>query len=184
MCFVLFLRRHGWWLLPELVVIVAILTAGLVAAKPDPFPDQLAARAQTALEQLAPGELELYRPSGHAAEHGGRVLCAAEPFGTEPPTPRRIEDVRVIYAVYFCAIVQPGTAWDYASRSSGPAVITLTDPPAVQTAKSGPDPDRVWAMIPDGLEQKAAASLREWGRLAGLRTRYEQAAESALDSGN
>lgn len=163
---------------------VAILVAGLVAARGEPFEDQLAARAQTALERLSPVDLELYQPSEHGAGHGGKVLCAAEPFGTEPSTARRIDDVRVIYAVYFCAVVRPGTAWDYASRSSGPAVITLTDPPAVQTAKSGPDPDRVWAMIPDELEQKATASLREWGRLAGLRTRYEQAAESSLDSGN
>ncbi len=170
----LFLRRQGWWLLPELVA-VGIL-AGLLAAQPNPLPDQLAARAQTALEQLSPAELELYEPSGHAVDHGGKVLCAAEPFGTEPSTADRIEDVERIYAVYFCAVVKPGTPWDYASRSSGPAVITLTDPPAVQTAKSGVDPDRVWAMIPDELEQKAAARFVEWGRLAGLRTRYEQAA--------
>ncbi|WP_170212869.1 hypothetical protein [Catellatospora citrea] len=174
MCLVLFLRRHGWWLLPELVA-VAILAAGLLTVQPNRFQDQLAARAQTALEQLSPAELELYAPSGHAVDHGGKVLCAAESFGTEPPTAKRIEDVQVIYAVYFCAMVKPGTPWDYASRSSGPAVIALTDPPAVQTAKSGVDPGRVWAMIPDDLEQKAAASLHEWGRLAGLRTRYEQA---------
>jgi hypothetical protein len=183
MCLVLFLRRQGWWLLPELVI-VAILAVALLIEQPNRFEDQLAARAQTALEQLSPAELELYEPGGHAAAHGGKVLCAAESFGTEPPSARRIEDVRVIYAVYFCAIVQPGTAWDYASRSSGPAVITLTDPLGVQTARSGVDPDRVWAMIPDGLEQKASASLHEWGRLAGLRARYEQAAVLPLNSGN
>jgi hypothetical protein len=173
-CLVHFLRRQGWWLLPELVA-VAILAAALLAAQTNPFQDQLAARAQAALEQLSPAELELYEPSGHAVDHGGQVVCAAESFGTEPPTAKRIEDVQVIYAIYFCAMVQPGTPWDYASRSSGPVVITLTDPPAVQTAKSGVDPNRVWAMIPDDLERKAAASFLEWGRLAGLRTRYEQA---------
>jgi hypothetical protein len=174
MCLVLFLRRQGWWLLPELVA-VAILAAGLLITQHNLFQDQLAARAQAALEQLSPAELELYEPSGHAVDHGGKVVCAAESFGTEPPTAKRIEDVQVIYAIYFCAVVQRGTPWDYASRSSGPAVITLTDPPAVQTARSGVDPDRVWAMIPDDLEREAAASFLEWGRLAGLRSRYEQA---------
>lgn len=176
MCLVHFLRRQGWWLLPELLA-VAILGACLITAQPDTFQDQLAARAQTALEQLAPNELELYEPSGHAVDHAGKVMCAAESFGTEPPTAKHIDDVRVIYAIYFCAVVKPDTPWDYASRSSGPAVITLTNPPAVQTAKSGLDPDRVWAMIPDDLEREAADGFLEWGRLAGLRTRYEQAAK-------
>lgn len=168
-----FLRRHGWWLLPELIA-VAIIAVGLVYLRPDGLHDQLAGRAQTALEQLSPTELELYDMHGHAVQdHKAKVICAAEPFGTEPATAERVEDVRVIYTHYLCALVQAGTPWHYASRSSGPAVITLTDPPTVQIAQSGTGyPDRVRAMIPDNLERRALAGFADRSRPSALLARY------------
>lgn len=139
--------------------------------------DELSARAQAILEQQAPADLELISiQHGAAVPTEGRVLCTAEAFGSEPSDADSVEQVRVIYARYLCALVQRGTPWDYATRSSGPAVITLSTPPAVQLARSGEGfRDRVRAMMPDELEAKAFAGFRDRGRPGGLLDRYQQA---------
>lgn len=166
------LRRQGWWLLPELLVI-AVLAAVLITLQPNGLHEQLAARAQAVLEQRPPAELELHDKHGHVVSHDAKVICAAESFAMEPATAERIEDVRVIYAHYLCALVEKGTPWDYASRSSGPVVITLTDPPTVQIAPSGDGyPDRVRAMIPDDLEPRTFAGFSDRGRPSALLVRY------------
>ncbi|WP_162907906.1 hypothetical protein [Allorhizocola rhizosphaerae] len=172
-----FIRRHGWWLLPELIV-VAVLATVAAYLSGNAFQDQLSNRAQVELERLTPAQLELYdMQHAHAGGGQAKVVCTAESFGTEPAGAKRIEDVKVIYAQFLCALVQKGTPWDYASRSSGPAVITLGDPPAVQIAASGLGyRDRVQAIIPDDLEGRALAGFKDRGRPSELLLRYRQAA--------
>lgn len=166
------LRRQVWWLFPELVVVM-MLAAGMTLLRSDAFHEELSNRAQAALELLPPAELELRDKHGHLAGHGAKVICAAESFGTDPAGAERLEDVRVIYAHYLCALVESGTQWDFASRSSGPAVITLTDPPTVRIAQSGEGfPDRVRAMMPDNLESRSFAGFRDRDRPSALLVRY------------
>jgi hypothetical protein len=167
------LRRHGWWLIPELCA-VAVLATGLIYLSGGGLSRQLDTLAQTTLERLPPAELELFEVQGHGGE--AKVICTAESFATEPARAERVEDVRVIYAHYLCALVQPNTVWDYATRSEGPVVINLTDPPTVRIAQSGVGyPDRVQAMIPDNLEQRAFAGFSDRSRPSALVVRYNEA---------
>ncbi|MBB5873548.1 hypothetical protein F4553_006982 [Allocatelliglobosispora scoriae] len=164
------LRRHGWWLIPELCAVAALAT-GLIYLRPGGLPSRLDTLAQTTLERLAPAELELFDVQGHGGE--AKVICAVESFATEPATVERVEDVRVIYAHYLCALAQPNTAWDYATRSEGPVVISLTNPPTVRIAQSGVGyPDRVRAMMPDALEAQAFAGFSDRRRPSALVVRY------------
>jgi hypothetical protein len=171
-----FLRRHRWWLLPELTV-VAVLGVVLIYVNAGGLDDELSARAQAVLEQQSPADLELISTlSGHGAPETGGVLCVTEPFGTDPADPEKIEDVRVIYTRYLCALVQKGMPWDYATRSTGPAVITLTDPPTVRLARSGAGyPERVRELFPDELESEAFAGFNDRARPSNLLNRYVEA---------
>jgi hypothetical protein len=163
------MRRHGWWLLPELVAL-AVIAAGLALLGSNEFADQLSDKARTVLEQTPPSEQHLHELSGQT----GKVICAAESFGTEPAGAKRLEEVRVIYALYLCAVAVPGMPWDYAARSSGPVAITLTDPPTVQIPLSGDGyPERVRALIPDNLEARAFGQFVDKGRPSALRMQYE-----------
>jgi hypothetical protein len=167
------LRRHRWWLLPELAA-VALIVAVMVYINAGRLEDEMSARAQAVLEQQTPVDLELISTlHGHESE---RVLCVAEAFGSDPADPETIEQVRIIYARYLCALVQKGMPWDYATRSTGPAVITLTDPPTVQVVRSGAGyPERVRAMMPDDLEAEALAGFNDHGRPNSLLIRYRAA---------
>ncbi len=163
------LRRHAWWLLPELVAL-AVIAAGLVYLQSNAFTNQLSDRAMAVLEQTPPAGQHLHDLSGQT----GKVICAAESFGTEPAGAKRLEEVKVIYALHLCAIAVPGMPWDYAARSSGPVVITLSDPPTVQIPLSGEGyPERVRALIPDKLEARAFGNFIDKGRPSALRARYE-----------
>jgi hypothetical protein len=152
------------------VVALAVIAAGLAYLRPDAFANQLSDKARTVLEQTSPTEQHLHELS----DQPGKVICAAESFGTEPANAKRFEEVRVIYALYLCAVAVPGMPWDYATRSSGPAVITLSDPPTVQIPLSGEGyPERVRALIPDNLEARAFGSFIDKGRPSALRLQYE-----------
>lgn len=170
------LRRHRWWLLPELTAVV-VIAAALIYANVNGLDDELSARAQSVLEQQAPADLELISTlHEHDAAQPDRVLCVAEAFGTDPADPETIEQVRIIYAQYLCALIQKGMPWDYATRSSGPAVIKLTNPPTVQLARSGTGyRDRVKAIFPAELEGKALAGFNDRARPNSLLARYRVA---------
>lgn len=170
-----FLQRHRWWLLPELAAVV-VVAAALIYANTKGLEDELSARAQVVLEQQTPADLELISTlTGHGSE-SPRVLCVAEAFASDPADPETVEQVRVIYARYLCALVQKGMPWDYATRSSGPAVITLTEPPTVQLARSGDGfRDRVRAIFPDNLEAKAFQGFNDRARPNSLLSRYREA---------
>lgn len=171
------LRRHRWWLLPELVLVAAVLVVGLVHLRSGGLAEQLAERARLALERLPPGELELYDGRHAHGASGARVICVAETFGMRPATASSVARVRVVYVRYLCALVEAGTPWDFASRSSGPAVITLSDPPAVHIVRSGPGfPDRVRAVFPDSVHAQALADFQDRGKPAALVARYREAA--------
>jgi hypothetical protein len=167
---VAFLRRHGWWLLPELAV-VCVLALALVAVRGNAFQNQLSDRVELVLEEASPTQFHLHQITPGQVS---KVICAAESFGIEPPGAQRIEEVRVIYANYLCAAAVKGTPWDYASRSAGPVMVTLSDPPTVAIPESGEGyPERVRALIPDNLEPRAFGGFIDKGRPSALRTQYD-----------
>jgi hypothetical protein len=165
-----FLRRQAWWLAPELLIL-CVLALAMVLVRGNAFQNQLSDRAELALEQATSTQFHLHQITPGQTS---KVICAAESFGTEPPGAQRIEEVRVIYANYLCAAAVQGTPWDYASRSAGPVMITLSDPPTVTIAESGEGyPERVRALIPDNLESRAFAGFVDKGRPSALRTQYD-----------
>jgi hypothetical protein len=153
--------RKWWWLVPELVA-AAVLATGLAWPSSANLQQQLAQKAQSVLEEFPP------------VGQGGKVLCVAEPFGYQPRSAARLEDVTVIYAYYLCAAGEPGTDWDYSSRISGPVVVSVK-PPRVQIAEAGAGyPDRVKAMIPAEWYSRAVAGFSDPSTPAGLRLRYDK----------
>jgi hypothetical protein len=152
--------RKWWWLVPEVVAAASLATV-LAWPAPADLQQQLARKAQGVLEEFPP------------VGQGGRVLCVAEPFGYQPRGAQRIEDVSVIYAYYLCAAGEKGTEWDYASRISGPVVVTVR-PPRIQIAEAGAGyPDRVRAMIPPEWQARALAGFSDPATPAELRKRYD-----------
>lgn len=146
--------------MPE-VAAAALLATALVWPSPVSLQQQLAAKAQSVLEEFPP------------VGQGGKVLCVAEPFGYQPRGAQRIEDVTVIYAYYLCAAGEKGTEWDFASRISGPVVVTVK-PPRIQIADAGAGyPDRVRAMIPPEWLARAQAGFTDQATPANLRKRYD-----------
>lgn len=152
--------RKWWWLVPE-VVAAALLAVIALWPAPENFQRQLAEKAASVLEEFPP------------VGQGGQVLCVAEPFGYQPRAAQRVQEVTVIYAYYLCAAGEKGTEWDYASRISGPVVVTLK-PPRVQIAEAGAGyPDRVRAMIPAEWQARALAGFSDPAAPANLRKRYD-----------
>jgi len=153
--------RKWWWLVPE-VVAAALLATLLVWPAQENLQQQLARKAQSVLEEFPP------------VGQGGKVLCVAEPFGYQPRTTQRIEDVSVIYAYYLCAAGEKGTEWDSASRISGPVVVTMK-PPRIQIAEAGAGyPDRVRALIPPQWQARALAGFSDPATPTQLRLRYDE----------
>ena len=110
--------RHRRIVVPVLVLAVALL-AGAVAVtyvgfhRGGPFPDQmrrdLASQTRSILEN-SPVIANL-GVAGHLHDPGAanKVLCAVDPFGTDPADATRAAQVRVVYAQHLCAIAPAGT---------------------------------------------------------------------------
>ncbi|MEU7825814.1 hypothetical protein [Catellatospora sp. NPDC049111] len=162
-------RRNAWWLLPELLALV--LVAGLFAAAgPVDLRDTLAERVAVILAESSPAE---HHQHGHDVAAEDTVLCTAETMGMEPADARRVQDVRVVYAYFFCAAGAPGQPWDVAARISGPVVVELTDPPQVRIAEAGLGyPDRVKAMLPDQYEAWAFGGFHDASLPTALQRQY------------
>lgn len=162
-------RRNAWWVLPEALALA--LVAGLIAATgPTDLRSVLAERVSTVLAASSPAE---HHQHGHDVAAADKVLCTAETMGTEPADASRVEDVRVVYAYFFCAAGEPGQPWDFAARISGPVVVELADPPVVRIAQAGLGyPDRVKAMLPDEYEDWAFGGFHDPRLPTELRQRY------------
>ncbi|NUT37124.1 MAG: hypothetical protein HOV79_29045 [Hamadaea sp.] len=171
------LRRNLFWLRFEVALAIGALVATAVAAplakEQDDLLTALSARVVAVLEQSSPAQ---HHDHGHEVAEGDKVMCAAEAFGTEPPTARRVAEVQVVYATYFCASAKPGTPWDFASRISGPVAVTLANPPVVRTAQAGLGyRDGVKALIPARHHEQAFAGFADHTVPLQVRRRYEAA---------
>jgi hypothetical protein len=162
-------RRNAWWVAPELLAL-ALVAVLAVAARPADLNDVLAERVSAILAASSPAE---HHAHGHDVAAADTVLCTAETMGMEPATATRVEDVRVVYAYFFCAAGEPGQPWDFAARISGPVVVELTEPPRVRIAEAGLGyPDRVKAMLPDQYEDWAFSGFRDKALPTALQQRY------------
>jgi hypothetical protein len=176
-------------------VVLACLTlpiAGLVVARPGwigrsssgrpgDLPDRLriplAGQAVAALEN-APQIEHL----GHDEDNAGarRVMCTVDPFGVDPPGATTVAQVQWVYALHLCVLGEPGTPWDYATKSAGPVVIGLGNPPVVRLPVPQIDyRTQVRQMIPVRYQTAAFGSFAHPQLVAQLRKRYNAEVASA-----
>ena len=172
-------RRRLWWLAAEilvLAVVVVLLILNLAAGSPQGGgPGDLRAaaaeRAAQFLEQASPAE---HHDHGHEVAVQDRVYCGVAVFGVDPSAAGIIDDVETVYGYYFCAIGGPGVPYLESSRSDGPIVVHLADPPSIQIAAPGADyQERVRAMMPDQYEELCFGGLPDPTVAEEVKRRYE-----------
>jgi hypothetical protein len=179
-------RRYYYrWLaalvvLAAVAVVVVVLRAGGSAparpagpadqAMPPPLRTEVAARLVSALEAATPAE---HHNHGHEVTTGGRVVCAVDAFGVDPPSAATVDQVGTVYALHLCAVAEPGRSWDMSVRYSGPLAANLGDPPAITVVQPGAGyPERVHTLIPQRFWTRATGPFLDDAALADLRRRF------------
>jgi hypothetical protein len=112
---------------------------------------------------------------GHDEDSAGarRVMCAVDPFGVDPPGTTTAAGVRWVYALHLCVIGEPGTPWDYATKSAGPVAVGLGGSPVVRLPQPQLDyRTQVRQMIPARYQPEAFGSFGHPELVARLRQRY------------
>jgi hypothetical protein len=184
-------RRHYYRWLAALVVlatvaVVVVLKAGGSApaqpagtagpanqAMPAALRTEVAARLVRALEAATPAE---HHNHGHEVTTGGRVVCAVDAFGVDPPSAATVDQVGTVYALHLCAVAEPGRSWDMSVRYSGPLAANLGDPPAITVVQPGAGyPERVHTLIPQRYWTRATGPFLDDAALADLRRRFDAA---------
>ncbi|MFI7423391.1 hypothetical protein [Nonomuraea sp. NPDC049684] len=132
---------------------------------------ELAAQVTLILERATPEE---HHDHGHG--FGSRVVCAVEPFGTDPPDAAGLAEVRWVYARHLCAIVGESRDWAMSVRASGPIAVRLGVPPQVKVPAAGPGyPERVRALIPARYHDEAFADFSDEAAIDAARERFSHA---------
>ncbi|HEX5994826.1 MAG TPA: hypothetical protein VFY84_06760 [Jiangellales bacterium] len=173
--------RRRWWLISELAALAVLLVALVYflvprssstgGGGPTDLPTAAGERAARALEQASPAE---HHDHGHEVTGYDQVYCGVDVFGVDPPSAGAIDDVQTVYGYYFCAVGRPGVPYLESSRSDGPIVVTLSNPPTIQIAPPGVDyQERVRAMMPDQYEELCFGGLRDPTVADEVKRRYE-----------
>ncbi|TMR98731.1 hypothetical protein [Nonomuraea basaltis] len=132
---------------------------------------ELAAQVTLVLEQASPGE---HQHHGHDFE--SRVVCAVEPFGTEPADASSLVEVEWVYARHMCAITGESSEWSVSVRASGPIAVRLGIPPQVKVPEPGLGyPERVRQLIPARYHEQAFAEFEDDEAIDAARQRFAQA---------
>lgn len=131
---VTWLRRNAWWLVPELVAIVALGFA-VTQLRPSRLETELAQRVAMIVERVPPSG---HQSHGHQVQATDRLVCAAETLRFEPGGADRMEDVTLVYAYYVCAVGTLGTAWADSRRIDGPVAVRFGRRTNVQFNEVGP----------------------------------------------
>lgn len=130
---------------------------------------ELAAQVTLILERSSPAEHE-----GHGHTFESRVVCAVEPFGTDPPDASSLVEVHRVYARHLCAITGESRDWAMSVRASGPIAVRLdVVPPVVEVPETGPGyPDRVRRLIPARYHDEAFAEFSDEAAIDAARERF------------
>jgi hypothetical protein len=149
----------------------AALFAGLHQAGRSDLRDQLAAQVTDILERSTPAE---HHDHGHEfGEQAGRVVCAVDPFGFDPPTATTMAQVKWVYARHMCAITGPGAGWAVSVRASGPIAVRLGGPPLVRVPTPGAGyPERVRQLIPQRYQKEAFGEFADQDAIEAARQRF------------
>ncbi|NUW32471.1 hypothetical protein HTZ77_13675 [Nonomuraea sp. SMC257] len=133
----------------------------------------LAGQVTALLERATPAE---HHEHGHDfGEDAGRVVCAVEPFGFDPPDARAVSQVRWVYARHMCAVTGTGTNWAMSVRASGPIAVRLGGAPWVRVPEPGPGyPDRVREIVPERYHEEAFEEFADEGVIEAARDRFER----------
>jgi hypothetical protein len=184
-------RRSGrarWVAVAVAVVAVAALAVVLRVVDsggpsgPPTLQNQLADRIAVVLEQSTPNDHHQHghHSIGDVNAVKGPTLCAARTLGFEPAEATTTAEVRLVYAYHLCVIVEPGRAWDFAQKLSGPMSMELTEPPKIKVVEPGPGfQDRVRALIPPPYQEEALKELLDDDQMRDLRKRFDEAYSKA-----
>src|SRR5436190_162853 len=174
-------RRHRKIMVLVIGLAVALLGAAVAVTyvgshraggASDGFHKSLASQAQSIL-QNSPVIANLGVAAHiHDPNIPNRVMCAVDPFGTDPANATEASQVHVVYAQHLCAIAPAGTPWDYAPKSAGPVVVNLQDG-TVWVAQPNQDyRTQVKAKIPAQYQEQAFGTFKHPEVVASLRDRY------------
>src|SRR5262245_49390489 len=167
-------RRIMRWVDAAAIAVVAagVVVAGAMLAADPSLDESLARRVVAALERADPtvepvaghGHNTPKNPNRRTDIDGFELVCAAKVFGHDPPDATSVDDVRVVYAHRTCAAVGPGLVWPESIRETGPVAVRLGIPDslvlpekAMVTTEDAKYADRIRAVIPTRLQQKALA---------------------------
>jgi hypothetical protein len=155
--------RRGWWLVPELLAVVALagtlIYQSATALTPAELRLAVAARAEQVMESLPVDE---HHDHGHEVAEASRIVCGVEPIGYEPADATRMSQVRVVYGSFLCASGPPGSTFETAYKFSGPVIMELREPPVVKTVPlNAPYREGVVALMPDRYEGQALAGFAD-----------------------
>ncbi|MFC5825228.1 hypothetical protein [Nonomuraea insulae] len=161
------------------VTLASLTLAGVmffVARQPSTqLNEELAAQVTLILEQASPGE---HHAHGHSFD--SRVVCAVEPFGTEPPGATSLVEVRWVYARHMCAITGESPDWASSVRASGPIAVKISIPPEVRVPKAGLGyPDRVRQLIPERYHSLAFEEFSDDSAIEAAQERFALASSTA-----
>ncbi|BCB83492.1 hypothetical protein [Phytohabitans suffuscus] len=180
-------RRRGrarWIAVTVVVLAVAVLAVLLRVVgtggpfRPPTLQNQLADRIAVVLEQSTPNDHHQHghHSIGDVNAAKGQTLCAVRTLGFEPAEAETVAEVRTVYAYHLCAFVEPGRAWDFAQKLSGPMKAQLTEPMKIEVVEPGLGfPDRVRALIPAPYQEEALKELLDDDQMRDLRGRFDEA---------
>lgn len=166
--------RRG--LVATIVTLAGLILAGVTffaARQPSShLKEELAAQVTRILEESSPDQ---HHAHGH--DFDSRVVCAVEPFGTEPPDATSLVEVTWVYARHLCAITGESDDWASSVRAGGPIAVKISIPPQVRVPEPGPGyPDRVKRLIPERYHEQAfREEFEDDAVIEAARQRFAQA---------
>ena len=178
-------QRYRWLaVLVVLATVAVVVLVRIVSADGSPPPAQqpaqgMPAALRTAVAGRLVAELEKSTPAehaghGHAVPAGAKVVCAVDPFGTEPPTATAVDQVGRVYALHLCALAEPGKPWDWSTKYSGPLVADMGDPPQLYVVQQGAGyQQRVAQWFPERYRARATGPFKDDKALADMRSRFD-----------
>ncbi|MGP3958259.1 hypothetical protein ACTWPT_19805 [Nonomuraea sp. 3N208] len=166
--------RRG--LVAAIVTLASLTLAGVMffaARQPSSqLQEELAAQVTKILEESSPDE---HHAHGHTFE--SRVVCAVEPFGTEPADATSLVEVTWVYARHICAITGESPDWAASVRAGGPIAVKISIPPQIRVPEPGAGyPDRVRNLIPERYHEQAfREEFEDDTAIEAARQRFSQA---------